>query len=284
GKLLQKALRKSAKHPRIVFIGIGYLDAQDAGDGVMPRRFAKALADLRLFEERPCNGQLLPAAYIFVTNRPHDLDLEGKHIRTTILAEGFRIPEFKLDTAFPSLRAAHKARKEHADMHQVLESMRTHSEIPTTFDGTPPELAFSEYFPRLIVGETYLVPDANGVERPGKLTSATVVEAESKAYLIHQLDSGESIIGTAPLTPEELAAYKRHPDTFFGVEMKATRQVDAPMDLFDLIMESYRDTPRERLLEFMADHPDIDELKTMSKEDLTEIYAERCAYSVIQQG
>lgn len=284
GRLLQKALKKSAKHPRIVFIGIGYLDAQDAGDGLMPERFAKALADMRRFEGRSLNGQPLPPAYLFVTNRPHDLDLEGKHIRTTILAEGFQILWFKFDAAFPSLRAAHQARKEHADMHQLLESMRIHSEIPTTFDGTPPELAFAGQTQRLIIGETYLVPDAKGVERPGKLTSATVNEAESKAYVAHLLDNGEAVIGTVPLTPEELAAYRRHPDTFFGVEMKATRKAETPLEFFDFIMDGYRDTPKERLLEFMADNPDIEELKTMSKEDLTEIYAERCTWSVMRQS
>jgi hypothetical protein len=284
GKLLQKALRKAANHPRIVFIGISYLDVQDAGDGVMPARFSKALADLRGFEGRHSNGKPLPSAYLFVTNRPHDLALEDKHVRTAILVEGFQIPGFKFDTAYPSLRAAHHSRKEHADIHQLLESMRIHSEIPTSFDGTPPELAFAGQTQRLLIGETYLVSDSKGVERPGKLTSATVVEAESKAYVTHLLDNGEAVIGTVPLTPEELAAYKRHPDTFFGVEMKAPRKVETPLELFDFVMESYRVTPRERLLEFMADHPDVEELKTMSKVDLTEIYAERCAWSMMRQS
>ena len=284
GRLLQKALKKSANYPRIVFIGIGYLDAQDAGNGVMPERFAKALTDLRRFEGRALNGQSLPPAYLFITNRPHDIALEVKHIRTTILAEGFQIQGFKLDTAFPSLRAAHHARKEHADMHQLIESMRVHSEIPTTFDGTPPELAFAGETQRLIIGETYLVPDSKGVERPGKLTSATVNETESKAYVAHHLDNGEAVIGTVPLTPEELAAYRRHPDTFFGVEMRAPQKTETPLELFDFIMDSYRDTPRERLLEFMATHPDIEDLKMMSKEDLTEIYAERCTWTIIGQS
>lgn len=284
GRLLQRALKKSAKHTRVVFIGIGYLDAQVAGDGVMPARLSKALADLRCFEGRHQNGQPLPPAYLFVTNRPHDLALEDKHIQTTILAEGFQIPGFKFDTAFPSLRAAHRARKEHTDMHQLLESMRVHSEIPTTFDGTPPELAFAGQTQRLLIGETYLVPDSKGVERRGKLTSATVNEAESKAYVAHYLDNGEAVIGTVPLTPEELAAYRRHPDTFFGVGMRAPRKAETPLEFFDFIMDGYRDTPRERLLELMAGNPDIEELKTMTKEDLTEIYAERCTWSIMRQS
>jgi len=104
------------------------------------------------------------------------------------LAEGFQIPDFKYDTAYSSLRAAHNSRKKHSDIYQLLKSMRIHSEIPATFDGTPPELAFSDQKQRLIIGEKYLIPDANGVERPGKLTSATVVESESMAYVAHLLE------------------------------------------------------------------------------------------------
>lgn len=284
GRLLQRALKKSAKHTRVVFIGIGYLDVQDSGNGAIPARLSKALTDLRGFEGRRQNGQPLPPAYLFVTNRPHDLALEEKHVQTMILAEGFQIPGFKFDTAFQSLRSAHRARMEHADMHQLVESMRVHSEIPTTFDGTPPELAFTRQSQRLIIGDTYLVPDSKGVERLGKLTSATVNERESKAYVTHYLENGEAVIGTVPLTPEELAAYRRHPDTFFGVEMRAPQKIETPLEVFDFIMDSHRDTPRERLLELMADNPDIEELKTMSKEELTEIYAERCTWSIIRQS
>lgn len=285
GKLLQKALRKSANHPRMVFIGIDFIDTQDAPDeGELPRLLAKALSDLRGFEGRSHNGQPLPPAYLLVTSRPHDLDLEGTNIQTAVMAEGFQIPDFKMDKAYPGLREAHRSRKAHADVHQLLDSIRQHTTIPITFDGSPPELAFSErQTTRLVIGETYLVPDSQGVERPGKLTSATVAEDQSVAFLAHHLDNGESVIGTVPLSPEELAAYKRHPDTFFGVEVKAPRKAQTPLELFDFFMDGYKDTPKERLLEFMAGHPDIEELRTLSKEDLTEIYAERCVNSMFQE-
>ncbi|MBZ0070807.1 MAG: SEC-C domain-containing protein [Gammaproteobacteria bacterium] len=285
GRLLQRALGKSANHPRVVFIGIDYLDTREAaGDGDMPKKLAKALADLRAFEGRSHNGQPLPPAYVFVTNRPHDLDLEGMNIRSAVMAEGFQIPGFKMDTAFASPRAAHQSRKEHADMHQLLESIKRHSEIPVTFDGTASELAFSGQANRLVIGEKYLVPDSKGVERPGKLTTATVSEEQSVAFLAHQLDNGESVIGTVRLSPEELAAYKRHPDTFFGIEIKAGRKAQTPLELFDFFMDGYRETPRERLLEFMANRPDFDELKKLSREELTEIYAEGCVYFAMQQS
>lgn len=284
GRLLQKALQKTAKYPRMVFIGIGYLDIQEVGNGLMPARFLKALSDLRGFEGRSLNGKPLPPAYLIVTNRPHDLALDKKNLQTAILAEGFQIPDFKYDTAYSSLRAAHNSRKKHSDIHQLLKSMSIHSEIPATFDGTPPELAFSDQNQRLVIGEKYLIPDANGVERPGKLTSATVAESESMAYVTHLLDNGEAIIGTVPLTPQELAAYRRHPDTFFGIEVRSPRKAETPLELFDFFLDSCQETSRDRLLEFMSKHSDIEELKTLPKEDLVEIYAERLTWSAIRSS
>jgi hypothetical protein len=283
GRQLQNALRKKANHPRIVFIGADFIDLLGTtNDGMMPQLLKKALLDLRGFEGRSQNGKLLPPAYLFVTCRPHDRDLDGTNVRSAVMAEGFQIPDFKMDRAFSSPRVAHQSRKAHADMHQLLDSIQIHSEIPTTFDGTAPELAFSKQEPRLIVGETYLVRDSNGFERPGKLTTATVVVEQSMAYVVHLLASGESIIGTVPLSPEELAAYRRHPETFFGVELPISKRSETPMELFDFFLEGYRDTPKERLLELMANHRDIGELMTLSKQDLNEIYAERCVYSALQ--
>src|ERR1022692_204537 len=110
-------------------------------DPEIPDYLARALADLRRFEGRLLNGSPLPPAYLVVTNRPFDHNLDGADTRCSALFEGFQIPDFKSGAAFPSLRAAHRARLAHADLHQLMSSMRKHSEIPVTFDGQAPELA-----------------------------------------------------------------------------------------------------------------------------------------------
>lgn len=122
------------------------------------------------------------------------------------------------------------------------------------------------------------------MDRPAKLTTATVAEAQSTAYAAYQIDSGESVIATVPLSQEELAAYRRHPDTFFGVELNASKSINTPMELFDFFLAGYRDTPKERLLELMVNHPNIGEFQTLPKEDLTEIFAEQCVLSALQHG
>lgn len=89
---------------------------------------------------------------------------------------------------------------------------------------------------------------------------------------------------TAPSTPEESGAYRRHPDTFSGVDTRANRKAETPLDLFDFLMDTYGDPTRERLLELMADHPDFEKLQHLSKQEVTEIYAERCTYSMMEHS
>lgn len=150
-RLLYRALTKRANHQRIVFIDINTPD--DATDESIPAFLKIALDHLRLYEERNPSAKLLPPAYVLVTNRPWHHHLEQHAPRCAVLAEGFHIPEFKQGAHFPSLRHAIDAREAHIEMHDLLQSLRDHSDIPSTFDGEIPEFAFGEATQRLVDGE-----------------------------------------------------------------------------------------------------------------------------------
>jgi hypothetical protein len=109
------------------------------------------------------------------------------------------------------------ARETHIEMHELIKSFKDHAEIPTTFDGQMPEYAFGADAHRILIGERYIVPDHDGVERPALVTAATVMEAEWVVYAGVTFDDGRSAICTMPLSNDELAAWRRHPDTFFGI-------------------------------------------------------------------
>jgi hypothetical protein len=166
-------------------------------------------------------------------------------------------------------------------MYDLLESMRVHQEIPLTFDGEIPEFAFGESAAtRLIIGKKYGIPGADGKLVEGVLQSAIVNEARSEATGIYRLNDGKQLMATSPLTPNELAAFKRHPDTFFGAHLKQGRKVESPLDLFDFMFESYKDTPKEKLFEFMKTHPNIASLRKMPQTELAILYCELMAESV----
>jgi len=107
---------------------------------------------------------------------------------------------------------------------------------------------------------------------------------EKTVYGIYRTVEGRRIIVTNPLTDAEMAAYARHPDTFFRVIKRDTGQkMRDPLDFYDFSRPVYGKTPKEKLLEFMEGASDIEHLKTLSQSELADIYCERLADSVYRQ-
>lgn len=283
GKRLQGALRKQAAHPRIVFLDVGAPD--DQRDDTLPGFMRQALNDLRRFEGRDLNGHPLPAAYVFLTNMPSDRDLEGAVRRTVILAEGFQIPDFKLDAGFPSLREAYAAMRAHQDIHDLARSLRDHSEVPSTFDGEAPELAFSTNEARLTIGSWYEVQvGPEGETAPAKLLQGIVSEPERSATCIFQLQDGRQVVVGAPLSAAELQAYRRHPTTFFErIDPSAKQTIETPFKTFMWLLDAHKNATRAQLLANMAGSPDFDRLERLTDRDLLEEYAERMTWTICAQ-
>ena len=86
-----------------------------------------------------------------------------------------------------------------------------------------------------------------------------------------------------PLSDVEMAAWRKHPDTFFGEVGQRSTKAEDPLDLYDFINNSYRQTPKERLLEFMADAHDVEELRKLEQPQLASLYAERCVCLIVAQ-
>ncbi len=271
---LVRALRKAANHTRIVFIDLNTPDPLTGEE--IPPYVQRAFDLLRRFEALDPQAQRLPPAYVFLTNAPWEHHLDGTAWRQLSLGDSFHIDEFKLDHAFPSLRAAINGRQAHTEMHGLLESMRKHSGIPSTFDGENPELAFVDSESRLIIGNKYMVPDANGIEVEGVLASAVVIENERVAVCAVNTEDGRGFLIKAPLSDAELAAWNRHPDTFFG-EISRNGKADTALDLYDFFMQTYSKTPKVKLLEFLAGSPDCELLATLNQAELASVYCERLA-------
>ena len=138
--------------------------------------------------------------------------------------------------------------------------MRTHYEIPSTFDGEMPELAFQGLsgLPRLQFGRWYLIPVPDRGEVPGRLYDAVVNEAQKEVLGCYQLATGEHINAVCPISDAELAAYRRYPETFFGEVREPPRHAKTLVDFCDFFYETYKNTLREKLLEWMAGSPTLE--------------------------
>lgn len=277
-KQLFKALRKDAKHTRVVFIEMNMDDAGGPGAPVPYQQ--EVIEHLRACELGKIDGKEAPPAYVIVTNFPYHHALESTSYRWSAIGEGFKIPDFKADYRFTSIREGLDNEKKHYEIYQLMDAMKEYTSIPSTFEGEMPEFAFGEVDrPRLVIGHKYLVPFKGG-EAIGILQDACVNEAEKKIYGVYRLESGQGIIAASIMSDEELRAYRAHSETFFGVCKDPVKRLSSPIDLYKRLKKTYRDTPKDKLLEFL-EGPGFDEKwKDLSQEALSDLYCELMATSI----
>jgi len=134
--------------------------------------------------------------------------------------------------------------------------------------------------PKLQIGQTYLVPDTDGEEVEGVLEDAVVMESEKRVYGTYRLRDGRKIICANPLNDQELREYQDDPDNFFGVFKSVPKNLTNYEEAFQFLWSTYRNTTKAKLLEFMAEAPDIEELKKRSQKSLSRLYCERVAVSM----
>lgn len=279
-RLFNDALRKHANHARVIFIDINW---PSAGGQQFPPYLVQAQARLRRLESETAGPQR-PPAYVFVTNAPFEHHLDESAPPCTAIIDGFQIPDFKGGVTVPSLRHAIEARERHIEMHDLMKSLEDHSSVPSTFDGDLPEYAFGKAATRIRIGERYMVPDAQGVQRPGTVTTATVIEAQKVAFCGVSFEDGTSSICTVPLSDDELSAWRRHPDTFFGVVGQRHKPLNTALEIYDFFHGSCRTTTKEKLLDAMANSPDFAHLATLDQATLASIRAERLTYGMLSAG
>jgi hypothetical protein len=88
-------------------------------------------------------------------------------------------------------------------------------------------------------------------------------------------------LDSSPLSEVELAALRRHPDTFFGeVTPTPLRQGDY-LGMYDFFRESMKKASKEDLLQALAHAPDFERLRGRSQAELASIHPERLTEGVM---
>lgn len=277
---LNRALAKKAEHTRVVMIEVNVPDVLTSGslEG-WPRA---ALDQIRQAETvSPPDGSEKPSAYVLVTNHAFHSNLDQVGVGAQVLAAACRIPDFGPDVPYSRLKDLLDSEMRHQEMFALLDSVREHYEIPSTFDGQNPELVFrpDDGVPQLKIGQWYMVPSDDGHEVAGQLVDAVVDEHKATVTGIYQTGS-DNIMVAQPLTERELAAWKLHPDTFFGEVREPTHTVGNWLEMARLMFETYKNTSRSTLLTWMKGAPDIDELNKLSQLDLAVTYCERISLAI----
>ena len=170
-------------------------------------------------------------------------------------------------------RDIYRRKQKHIDIHNLIEACRKYPQIPATFDGSLPSEALGEEYP-IRIGQTYFFDSLGEKGLLGTVTAATVLESEKKVYIGVAAEDGTNCILTETMSDEALADYKAHPEAFFGIIQHVGKKTEDPYELFEFFLESYKNTPKEKLLEFIRGAPER-ERSQMEQPDLAIEYAER---------
>ena len=255
------ALKKPATDDRLIFVDVNAPFIP--GEGV-PTWVEKARNALVRYERRHGEAN----AYVIVTNLPFHRMLQDDPV-IIALPMGLGMPEFNRPGVM-RLVEAYRRKQKHIDIYNICESLEKYLVFPATFDGSLPSEQGDNPARRVQIGETYLFEGIGGPEGTvGTVTSATVNEAEKKAYIAITRMQGGSIILTQPMTDDALADYKAHGDAYFGDPGRPKkRDISSTFELFEWLMECYAKTPRDKLLEFVKDAPNYEELRQMPDDEL----------------
>ena len=279
-KQLRSALRKKVDHTRVVFLDLHRRITTAHEADRLVERARRALQKVEPTLE--IDGQPAPPAHVCLTNITDQYFPDRIGCTSLLDFGGFKMPD-AIGTKYPTIRDALRGREKNIEMVALLDSIKLHSDIPITFDGALPSVAFAKSsLSQMIIGRGYLRHCPDGVERLVNLTTATVDTKNKVMVLAFHLEEGDvAWIDREPMSDEQLVDYIRHPDTFFGVVKHASDIAQSPLGLFDFVHSAYRDTPKERLLELLVDAPDIAEISLLSQSEIREIFCERTVYGML---
>lgn len=274
---LHHALSKAAPHPRIIFIDVNLPD--DSSDG-MPYWVDEAVGAVADAGTLTVKGQPTESAYVILTNRSDHHHQDSARFRFDIVAAGYKIADFGHGKPFDSFIAQYRAKERHIAVYRMLESLRDHAKIPSTFDGELPSVAFGESDPPVKVGERYIfeAQDGKGIETT--VTMVTVDEKERR--ILVGTDTG--YVFQHPISDGLLADYRDYGYLVFSDSENRTRHVRDPFEMFEFVLDGYRKTPKDRLLQLMKDRSDISDLELKDQDELALIFAEGTVYSMMRKS
>ena len=262
---LRQALRKPANGERLIFIDVN--TPGPFGEDIENQRTpAWVEASVRRLKDRESKQIEGDRAYVFITNFPFHWHLKEENPATMGLAYGLGIRDFSKPGEY-RLSDMWKNKQKHIDAYNVAGSVNKYPQIPTIFEGELP-LHPEDFRNRIQVGERYFFQDIGEKGTVAEVTSATVFEAEKKMYIGISTVDGQNHIITREMSDGELEVYRVHKNGFFGVVQRQGKQIDDPYELFEWLMDAYKDTPREKLLEMSRGRSDLPQLEKLDDTDI----------------
>lgn len=274
-----RAMHKQADHPRIIFIDLNRPCHGDGAEGESMRLLD--IANRFIYRQENSfrvRGQIPEPAYYLLTLFPYRFHLGDVGVGRAISMDAFKIPELRHGRPFYSLKEMSDVRKQHKDIWDIRDAFGA-MKIPITLDGQLPSRAFGKKGDPIQIGEQYQFVNDDGSVIFGELVQAFANEENKSVTALIRTNAGGDVLLRLPLSDDDLAIYRDSPETFFG-KLERKRTLTEPVDMYDWLMETYQNSNRDKLIEWLSEHRPVEELRSLTTLQLAEIYCEGIAWSM----
>ncbi|MBB3567594.1 hypothetical protein [Rhizobium sp. BK491] len=209
------------------------------------------------------DGQPIAPAYVVITNHTFVANEDVTGHPCFGLLQTIKMEDFPIGRPL-EIEAALEGYDKHRDIFWLMEAWKTASTVPTTFDGSPPELLDGDgkLLRTVKLGDMIEVPDMDG-----KAVRAEVEEicswGDNKAMLAVGAN-GRHWLVEMPLTTGEAEAARRYTDAIFG-KVNASRGLrdDSPFSLYDWLLEAHANMTQAQVNGFFDQNPTLNHHKSL---------------------
>jgi hypothetical protein len=203
------------------------------------------------------DGQQIAAAYVIVTNHTFLANEDVTGMPRFGYLQTLRIEDFPLGQPM-EIEAALEGYDKHRDIFGLMEAWKTACEVPTTFDGSPPELLDSDGKPQrtIKIGDIIEVPGMDGNTVRARIEDICSSGNDNAVVCVGA--NGYQWLVKMPLTEGEVRATERFTDAVFGKDNSSRRlRDDDPFDLYDWFLEAYSKMNQEQISKFFEQNPNL---------------------------
>ena len=208
------------------------------------------------------DGQPIASAYVVITNHTFLANEDVTGDPCFAILQTIKIDDYPYGRQM-ELEALLEGYDKHRDIFWLIEAWKTSRTVPTTFDGSPPELLAADGTTRSTVkiGDVIEVPDMDG-----KSVRATVEEICSWGdnAMVAVGAEGSHWFVKMPLTAGEAQAASRYTDAVFGKDNASRGLRDSdPFDLYDWLLKAHANMTQEQVDAFFEQNPTVAHYKDL---------------------
>lgn len=226
---------------------------------------AHAKSIIREAEKMKIEGEPLPHAFVVVTNHTFlsNEDIAGEP--SFALLETIHIPDYPFGRTM-EIEDALESYDKHRDIVWMMKAWHLARTIPTTFDGTAPELLSSDGQPQKTVqiGDTLVVRDKDGNGVTVRIEDISSMGDKAIAA-VRDVATNSRWLQEFPLTEGETQAAARFTDAIFGKDNASRSMRDSDLfDLYDWFLKQYADTKPEQLFKLIREDAGLRQFEGLS--------------------